>query len=87
MRLKKLLFITTAIFGLAVNGQTKKLKPELENKWLVTVGGDTITAGDFWYAFVKNADENKPINIDSLNKYKELYDKFLLKVTEAKSLG
>ena len=55
MRLKKLLFITTAIFGLAVNGQTKKLKPELENKWLVTVGGDTITAGDFWYAFVKNA--------------------------------
>lgn len=87
MKLNKLLFISVTIFGLTLNGQTNKISPDLENKWLVAVRGDTITAGDFWYAFVKNADENKPINIDSLNKYKELYDKFLLKVTEAKSLG
>jgi peptidyl-prolyl cis-trans isomerase SurA len=87
MKLNKLFFLSATIFGLFVNAQTNKINPELENKWLVAVSGDTITAGDFWYAFVKNADEKKPINIDSLNKYKELYDKFLLKVSEAKSLG
>lgn len=87
MRFQKLLIIA-ALFGSAfVSAQSKKINPQLEDEWLIAINGDTITAGDFWYAFVKNADEEKPINLDSLKKYKKLYDKFLLKVTEAKSLG
>ena len=87
MRFQKLLIIA-ALFGSAfVSAQSKKINPQLEDEWLIAINGDTITAGDFWYAFVKNADEEKPINLDSIKKYKKLYDKFLLKVTEAKSLG
>ncbi len=87
MRFQKLLIIAALFGSTFVSAQSKKINPQLEDEWLIAINGDTITAGDFWYAFVKNADEEKPINLDSLKKYKKLYDKFLLKVTEAKSLG
>ncbi len=87
MKFKKLLFIPLAISVLVTTAQTEELKPEIAKQWLVAVEGDTINAEDFWYVYNKNADPNKIVTQDSLNSYRKLYDKFLLKVQEAKSLG
>ena len=71
MRFQKLLIIAALFGSTFVSAQSKKINPQLEDEWLIAINGDTITAGDFWYAFVKNADEEKPINLDSLKKYKK----------------
>lgn len=87
MRFKKLLFISLAIAGFGATAQKKELEPEIAKQWLVAIEEDTITAEDFWYVYNKNADPNIEIIQDSLISYRKLYDKFLLKVQEAKSLG
>ncbi|MBI35614.1 MAG: peptidylprolyl isomerase [Flavobacteriales bacterium] len=87
MRFKILIFISLTLVSKQGINQVKELSPELANKWLVAIEGDTVSAGDFWYVYNKNADPEKIITRDSLMSYRKLYDKFLLKVTEAKSLG
>ncbi len=87
MRFQIILFISFAFFIVKSNAQIKELNPELSKKWLVAIENDTISAGDFWYVYNKNADPKKVVTKDSLVNYRKLYDKFLLKVTEAKSLG
>ncbi len=87
MKFKKLLLISTVFCGFAVNAQNKELDPELAKQWLVTIENDTISAGDFWYVFNKNAAPDEVVTKDSLKNYRELYDKFLLRVHEAKELG
>ena len=87
MRVKTILFISFAFFATKAKTQIKELNSELSRKWLVAIEDDTISAGDFWYVYNKNADPEKVITKDSLMSYRELYDKFLLKVTEAKTLG
>tara|TARA_Y100000766_G_scaffold18490_1_gene13059 strand:- start:16020 stop:18050 length:2031 start_codon:yes stop_codon:yes gene_type:complete len=82
----KILFLSPILFfSFAIKAQ--ELKPELAKEWLVAIEGDTISAGDFWYVYNKNADPQKSITKDSLLSYRVLYDKFLLKVKEAKILG
>ena len=87
MRFKKVLIIALAFSGFAATAQSRSLNDDLAKKWLVCVEGDTITAEDFWYVFNKNATPEDIASKDSLNNYRELYSKFLLKVKEAKSLG
>jgi len=87
MKFKKLLFISAVFCGFAVNAQNKELDPDLAKQWLVTIEDDTISAGDFWYVFNKNAAPDEIVTKDSLKNYRELYDKFLLRVHEAKELG
>ena len=64
-----------------------KIDKELSKKWLVAIDGDTTTAGDFWYLFNKNNFNKTVPNIDSLNNYRDLYSKFLLKVKDASERG
>ena len=87
MRFKTILFISFAFFLIKSKAQIEELNPELSKQWLVSIENDTISAGDFWYVYNKNADPKKVVTKDSLLNYRKLYDKFLLKVTEAKSLG
>ena len=87
MRFRTIIFISIAFFTIKSKAQVEKLKQELSEQWLVAIEGDTISAGDFWYVYNKNADPNKITTKDSLFNYRILYDKFLLKVKEAKSLG
>tara|TARA_Y100000589_G_scaffold297496_1_gene305308 strand:- start:1075 stop:3042 length:1968 start_codon:yes stop_codon:yes gene_type:complete len=84
-KFKVLLFSPILFFSIVIKAQ--ELKPELAKKWLVAIEGDTISAGDFWYVYNKNSDPEKSITRDSLLSYRALYDKFLLKVKEAKMLG
>lgn len=60
-----------------------KIDENLAKQWLVAIEGDTTTAGDFWYLFNKNNFDKTVPNMDSLNNYRELYSKFLLKVKDA----
>lgn len=87
MRLSLILFGALSFSALFAKTQSLQLKPEIANQWLVAIDGDTISAGDFWYVYNKNADPEKVITKDSLLSYRNLYDKFLLKVKEAKTLG
>ena len=87
MRFKKVLIVALAFSGFVVNAQSTSLNADLAKKWVVRIEGDTITAEDFWYVFNKNATPEDIASKDSLNNYRELYSKFLLKVKEAKSLG
>ncbi len=87
MRLRKMLFLSAVLCGFISNAQTKELDANLADKWLVTIDGDTITAGEFWYVFNKNAKADEVITKDSLYNYRKLYNKFLLRVQEAKNLG
>ena len=64
-----------------------EIDKELSKKWLVAIDGDTTTAGDFWYLFNKNNFDKTVPNIDSLNNYRDLYSKFLLKVKDASERG
>ena len=82
------MLLMSALFcGLFTNAQTKELDPKIADNWLVSVNGDTITAGEFWYVFNKNAKSDEVVTKDSLKNYRKLYNKFLLRVQEAKSLG
>lgn len=87
MRLRKMLLLSAVFCGFISNAQTKELDPKLADKWLVTIDGDTVTAGEFWYVFNKNAKADEVVTKDSLNNYRKLYNKFLLRVQEAKNLG
>ncbi len=87
MRFNTLLFIAFSFIAIGSNAQVIQLKPEIADQWLVAIDGDTISAGDFWYVYNKNSDPEKVITKDSLLSYRKLYDKFLLKVKEAKTLG
>ena len=87
MRFNTLLFLAFSFLAIGSKAQVSQLKPELASQWLVAIGGDTISAGDFWYVYNKNSDPEKIITKDSLLSYRKLYDKFLLKVKEAKTLG
>jgi peptidyl-prolyl cis-trans isomerase SurA len=87
MRFNTLLFIAFSLIAIGSKAQTSQLNPEIANQWLVAIEGDTISAGDFWYVYNKNSDPEKLITKDSLLSYRKLYDKFLLKVKEAKTLG
>lgn len=83
-----LLAILLMVFSV-VNAEKNVLKidEKLSDKWLVAIEGDTTTAGDFWYLFNKNNFDKTIPNIDSLNNYRELYSKFLLKVKDASERG
>lgn len=87
MRLRKLLIVSALFCGIIANAQNKELDPKIADKWLATISGDTITAGEFWYVFNKNAKADEVITKDSLKNYRKLYNKFLLRVQEAKELG
>jgi len=94
MRFKIILFTSIAFFAVKAKAQHEGLNPKLSknwpklsNEWLVAIENDTITVGDFWYVYNKNADPKKVTTRDSLLSYRKLFDKFLLKVTEAKTLG
>lgn len=76
--MKKLLlalFLTTGLTGI---GQ--------ENEVLMKIDGQPIYKSEFEYIFQKNNKDNSVSNED-LDEYIDLFTKFKLKVTEAKSLG
>ena len=83
-----LLAILLMVFSV-VNAKEDVLEIDknLSSRWLVAIEGDTTTAGDFWYLFNKNNFDKTIPNIDSLNKYRDLYSKFLLKVKDASERG
>lgn len=86
----KLFNLVALLVVLTINNvaaQGSQLNPEVADKWLVKIGDEEISAADFWYVFTKNAKEGEIVTQDSLNSYRKLYDKFLLRVQEAKSLG
>jgi peptidyl-prolyl cis-trans isomerase SurA len=90
MKLKNYLLLAILMIGFSgVKAQENGLEidEKLAKKWLVTIEGDTTTAGDFWYLFNKNNFDKTVPNIDSLNNYRELYSKFLLKVRDAGEIG
>ena len=85
MRFKTILFISFAFFAVKAKTQVEGLNPklskdwpQLSKDWLVAIEGDTISVGDFWYVYNKNADPKKVITRDSLLSYRTLFDKFLL---------
>jgi len=90
MKLKNYLLIAVLSLGfLTIEAQEDGLRinDKIANEWLVAIEGDTTTAGDFWYLFNKNNFDKTVPNIDSLNKYRALYSKFLLKVKDASDRG
>jgi len=90
MKLKKyLLLVVIAIGFVTVDAKEDvfKIDDKVATKWLVAIEGDTTTAGDFWYLFNKNNFDKTVPNIDSLNNYRALYSKFLLKVKDASERG
>ena len=81
MRFKTILFISFAFFLIKSKAQIEELNPELSKQWLVSIENDTISAGDYWYVYNKNADPKKVVTKVSLLNYRKLYDKYHLAVS------
>jgi peptidyl-prolyl cis-trans isomerase SurA len=68
------------LFAVPVYGQVK------DSEVLFTVGGDTVTAGEFRRMYLKNIDQTEGQK-QSPEEYLQLYINFKLKVHEARVLG
>ena len=75
-----LLGILLQLLFLPANGQVK------DQEVLFTVGGDTVTAGEFRRMYLKNIDQTGETK-QSPEEYLDLYINFKLKVHEARVLG
>ncbi len=58
-----------------------------DNRVLLNIAGDNITAGEFMYVFNKNNLNRDEHNADALKEYLDLYINFRLKVKQAEELG
>jgi peptidyl-prolyl cis-trans isomerase SurA len=76
------LFFVSIILGSSlVNAQ------KTDDRILLNIAGDEVTAGDFMYVFRKNNINRESQGPDSIAKYLQLYINFRLKVKEAEQLG
>jgi peptidyl-prolyl cis-trans isomerase SurA len=75
-----LLGILLQLFFLPAHAQVK------DSEVLFTVGGDTVTAGEFKRMYLKNLDQTGGTK-QSPEEYLDLYINFKLKVHEARVLG
>jgi peptidyl-prolyl cis-trans isomerase SurA len=60
---------------------------QTDERVLLNIAGDQITAGDFMYVFNKNNLNKENQGPDAIKEYLELYINFRLKVREAEDLG
>ena len=58
-----------------------------DNRILLNIAGEEVTAGDFMYVYKKNNINREDQGLDSISKYLQLYINFRLKVREAEELG
>lgn len=64
-----------------VNGQ------KTDDRILLNIAGEPVTAGDFMYVYRKNNINREAQGADSISKYLQLYINFRLKVKEAEEQG
>ncbi|MDX9907713.1 MAG: peptidylprolyl isomerase, partial [Bacteroidales bacterium] len=58
-----------------------------DDRILLNIAGEEVTAGDFMYVYKKNNINREDQGLDSISKYLQLYINFRLKVREAEELG
>ena len=58
-----------------------------DNRVLLNIVGEDVTAGDFMYVYNKNNLNNEDQGTDAIKNYLELFINFRLKVREAEELG
>lgn len=58
-----------------------------DNRVLLNIAGEDVTAGDFMYVYNKNNLNNEDQGTDAIKNYLELFINFRLKVREAEELG
>ena len=75
------LFTLMIAFYPTVNAQ------ETDDRVLLNIAGDDVTAGEFMYVYNKNNFNKEASSQQAIREYLELYINFRLKVKEAESLG
>ena len=66
---------------------TQVIAQKTDDRVLLNIAGENVTAGEFMYVFNKNNLNREEQGIDAIKEYLDLYINFRLKVKEAEELG